>query len=39
MTSRFTRRQAPSKAKSFNQEINKTNSGLSGSSDFGLFKK
>jgi len=39
MMSRFTRKQAPSKAKSFNQEINKSKSGLSGSTNCGLFKK
>jgi hypothetical protein len=39
MLSRFTRKQAPSKAKSLKQEIIETKSGLFGSTDCGLFKK
>ena len=39
MLSRFTRKQASGKAKSINQEINETKSGLYGSTDRGLFKK
>jgi hypothetical protein len=38
MLSRFTRKQASSKAKSVNQEINETKSGLFGSTYYGLFK-
>lgn len=39
MLPRFTRKQLPSKAKSLNQEINETKSGLFGTTDCGLFKK
>ena len=39
MLSRFTRKQASGKAKSINQEINETKSGLFGSTDCGLWKE